>query len=87
MTTKLLRVGRRLAVLGVACDRGGQVRDTKRWHIMNPGTWNVPQLGGAGNAGLTVGRTLCGKDAYSNGYAADHRPPDGALCPACSERS
>ena len=81
MTTKLLRVGMKLAVLGCAPP------DVKFWHIMNPGSWNIPQLSGsAGNHGLTVGKTLCGINAYSNGYAVDWRPPEGQLCPACNER-
>jgi hypothetical protein len=82
--TKMLRVGGRLAVLGIANLNGEP--DISRWHVMQPGTWTAPQIGGAGNAGLTVGRTLCGRHAQTNGYAQDYRPPDGALCPACSER-
>jgi hypothetical protein len=87
VATKLLRVGGRLAVLGIEAGPGDTVGDATRWHVMSPGTWSVPQLGGAGNAGLTVGRTLCGRHAFSNGYAADFKPLDGALCAACEERS
>ena len=84
--TKLIRVGGKLGVLGIGCSPDGVVRDTTRWHVMNPGSYNAPQLGGTDNAGLTVGRTICGMFAYSNGYAADWRPPEGSLCPACQER-
>ena len=84
--TKLIRVGGRLAVLGIATDPTGQVHDARKWHVMNPGSYSVPQLGGVGNAGLTVGRTMCGFFAWTNGYAADHRPPEGVLCQACAER-
>lgn len=81
---KLLSVGGRLAVLGVANLNGEP--DLSRWHVMAPGTWSAPQIGGAHNAGIVVGRTICGRRAHTNGYAADFKPPDGALCPACAER-
>lgn len=87
MTTNLVRVGGRLAVLGIGTNAEGTVNDTRFWHVMNPGTWNTPIVGGAHNAGLTVGRTLCGRHAWSNGYAADWKPPEGSMCPACAERS
>lgn len=84
--TKLLKVGRKLAVLGIATDPAGAVWDSTKWHIMNPGSYSVPQIGGVHNHGLSVGRTLCGFFAWTNGYASDHRPPEGALCQACAER-
>lgn len=83
-STKLLRVGGRLAVLGVANVHGEP--DLSQWHVMSPGTWSAPQIGGAHNAGIVVGRTVCGRHAQTNGYSADWRPPDGSLCPACRER-
>lgn len=76
---KLLRVGRRLAVLGVDIDR-----PTGPWHIVKPGSF-TPALGA--DHGKTIGTSLCGRYAITNGYAADFTPPDGALCPACSERT
>lgn len=82
--TKLLRVGGRLAVLGIANLHNEP--DLRFWHVMQPGTWNAPQIGGAHNAGIVIGKTLCGRRAQTNGYAADFQPADGALCPACQER-
>lgn len=78
MMGKLITVGFKLAVLGV------DVNDlTSPWHIMKPGAFNVPSIG---DKGLTIGTTLCGIYAYTNGYAADHAPGNNDLCPACSER-
>lgn len=75
---KLLTVGRRLAVLGViAEDLGGP------WHVMKPGRHAIPQVG---DAGKTVGVTMCKRWAITNGYSADFAPPDGQLCPACREQ-
>jgi hypothetical protein len=84
--SNLIRVGGRLAVLGVEDGR----RAMGWWHVLQPGTFNAPQ----GNswapdqegANLTYGRALCGRTVVSNGYAADWRPPAGTLCPACAER-
>jgi len=75
---KLIEVGRRLAVLGVDFDQ-----PLGPWHIMQPGTYNVPQVG---DAGKTVGTTLCRRYAITNGYAADFAPQHQELCPACRER-
>lgn len=84
--TNLIRVGGRLAVLGV---EDGQ-RSMGWWHVLRPGTFGAPQglSGQSGQEGndLVYGRALCGKTVVSNGYAADWRPPKGQLCPACSER-
>ena len=82
MATKLLREGRKLAVLG--CAPG----DLDKWHIVRPGSYSIPQLSGeAGTPGLTVARSLCGLYVYSNAYPPDWRPPEGSLCPACAERN
>lgn len=75
---KLIQVGRKLAVLGVDLDRPQDA-----WHIMKPGAYNVPQVG---EFGKTIGTTLCGIYAFTNGYAADFTPQGQSLCPACSER-
>lgn len=82
--TKLLRVGRRLAVLGVEVnmEEGAAAPSMRHWHVVNPGSYNVPQLG----TRLSIGRSMCGRRVATNGYASDHRPPDGSLCPACEER-
>lgn len=78
---KLLTVGRKLAVLGVDVD------DLEGpWHIANPGSFNVPQVGSEFGVGLTVARSLCGIFVYSNGYAADFNPGERTSCPACLER-
>lgn len=79
---RLLYVGGRLAVLGVG-SVDDVIPDLKYWHIMRPGTWSAPQIGGSHNAGLVVGKTLCGLRSYSNGYASDFYPPAGSTCPAC----
>lgn len=85
--TNLIRVGGKLAVLGVE-DRPGAAMG--RWHVCQPGTWSVPQgnSGGSDQEGrdLTYAKALCGRRVVSNGYAADLRPPVGVLCPACAER-
>lgn len=79
MSTKLLRTNGRIAVLGVLAT------DARRWHICRPGI-SLPILDIGGGDGLRVGRSLCGQEIMTNGYAADFKPPDGALCPACAER-
>lgn len=84
--TQLIRVGGKLAVLGVEDDH----RALGWWHILRPGTFGAPQ----GNswqpdqegANLVYGKALCGRMVVTNGYAADWRPPVGVLCPACSEQ-
>jgi hypothetical protein len=75
---KLIMVGRKLAVLGV-----DQENPLRPWHIMQPGRHAIPQVG---DAGKTIGTTLCGRWAITNGYAADFAPQGQELCPACSER-
>jgi hypothetical protein len=84
--TNLIRVGGKLAVLGVEDGR----RAMGWWHVCKPGTWTQPQAlalhGGAEGADLTYARALCGRRVVSNGYAADWRPPQGTLCPACAEQ-
>jgi hypothetical protein len=83
--TKLIRVGNRLAVLGVE----DGPRAMGWWHVARPGTWDPPK-GSSGTepegAGLTYAKALCGRFVVTNGYAADWRPPDGQLCPACREQ-
>lgn len=84
--TKLIRVGGKLAVLGVE-DRPLAAMD--KWHVVRPGTHGIPQgLSGTACEGddLTYGKSMCGLRVVTNGYAADFRPPDGALCPACAEQ-
>lgn len=84
--TNLIRVGGRLAALGVEDGR----RAMGWWHVLRPGTFNAPQGNSWGpdqdGANLTYGRALCGRVVVSNGYAADWRPPAGTLCPACAEQ-
>lgn len=84
--TNLIRVGGRLAVLGV--EEGAKAAGW--WHVLRPGTFSAPQgLSGAPDQegrNLTHGKALCGQTVVSNGYAADWRPPAGQLCPACAER-
>lgn len=83
--TQLIRVGGRLAVLGVEDGR----RAMGWWHVCRPGTWNPPQgLSGTQCQGddLVYARALCGRAVVSNGYAADWRPPAGLLCPGCREQ-
>lgn len=83
--TKLLRVGGKLAVLGVE----DGLRSMGHWHVARPGTFGAPQgLSGTEcqGADLVYGRALCGRTIVTNGYAADWRPPDGLLCPACREQ-
>lgn len=75
---KLIQVGGRLAVLGV-----DEANPLGPWHIMEPGRFAVPQVG---DAGKTIGTTLCRHHAITNGYAADFAPTHQELCPACRER-
>lgn len=85
--TNLIRVGGKLAVLGVE-DRPGAAMGW--WHVVRPGTYSIPQgTPGASDqegANLTHAKSMCGRRVVSNGYAADWRPPKGQLCPACSEQ-
>lgn len=84
--TNLIRVGGRLAVLGVEDGR----KSMGWWHVCRPGTWSPPQGNSWGpdqeGANLVYAKALCGRTVVSNGYAADWRPPAGTLCPACSEQ-
>ena len=85
--TNLIRVGGKLAVLGVE-DRPGAAMGW--WHVVRPGTYSVPQgnSGGSDQEGrdLTYAKAMCGRRVVSNGYAADWRPPKGQLCPGCAEQ-
>jgi hypothetical protein len=84
--SQLIRVGGRLAVLGVEDGR----RAMGYWHVVRPGSYDAPLGNSWGpdqeGRNLTHGRALCGRVVVSNGYAADWRPPAGLLCPACSEQ-
>jgi hypothetical protein len=84
--TNLIRVGGRLAVLGVEEGR----RAMGWWHVVRPGSYSTPQgePGASDQEGrnLTHGKAMCGRTVVSNGYAADWRPPTGQLCPACAEQ-
>jgi hypothetical protein len=83
--SQLIRVGGKLAVLGVE----DGLKAMGRWHVARPGTWDPPK-GSSGTepegAGLTYAKALCGRFIVTNGYAADWRPPAGLLCPACAEQ-
>lgn len=85
--TNLIRVGGKLAVLGVE-DRPGAA--SSKWHICRPGTWSTPQgnSGGSDQEGrdLTYAKALCGRRVVTNSYATDFRPPVGAMCPGCFEQ-
>lgn len=82
--TKLLTVGRRLAVLGVEVNmlEGQPAPNMAWWHVVNPGSYNVPQMGSK----LAIATAMCGRTVATNGYAADWKPADGSMCPACAER-
>jgi len=81
--TNLIRVGGRVAVLGVDPRRAGGW-----WHVANPGSWDAPtdNSGGLTPDGLVFATAMCKTRIVTNGYAADWRPPVGQLCPACAER-
>jgi hypothetical protein len=85
--TNLIRVGGKLAVLGVEDSPGAAMG---RWHVCRPGTWSMPQGNSGGmdqqGADLTYAKALCGRRVVSNGYSADFKPPVGLLCPACREQ-
>jgi hypothetical protein len=84
--TNLIRVGRKLAVLGVE----DNARAMGWWHIVRPGSHGAPQGNSWGpdqeGNNLVHGKALCGRTVVSNGYPADWRPPPGTLCPACAEQ-
>jgi hypothetical protein len=93
--TKLVRVGRRLAVYGYreAPTKGASKAQASQQlataHIVNPGSYTVPQVANhpmAGGSGLAHGRSLCGIRVVTNGFASDFTPPEWELCPACKER-
>lgn len=75
---KLISVGRKLAVLGVDIDQ-----PLGPWHVMKPGSFNVPQIG---DNGKSIGTTLCKKFAITNGYASDFAPQHQELCSGCREQ-
>lgn len=75
---KLIMVGFKCAVLGV-----DPLDPLGAWHILTPGTFNVPTLG---NGNKTIGRSLCRREVITNGYASDFVPPGEQLCGACRER-
>lgn len=85
--TNLIRVGGKLAVLGVEDSPHAAMG---YWHVCRPGTWSMPQgnSGGSDQEGrdLTYARALCGRRVVTNGYSADFKPPVGALCPGCREQ-
>ena len=74
----LAKVGGKLAVLGVA------LNGSKWWHIARPGSYNAPQ--GSGMEMIAYATSLCDRTIATNGYAADFRPAETVLCPACRER-
>lgn len=82
--TKLMMVGRKMAVLGVETpDKDPTIRPNRMewWHIVKPGSYSLPQVGDK----LTYGTALCGKYVATNGYASDFTPPEGSICPRCFE--
>jgi hypothetical protein len=90
--TRLRKVGGRLAVYGYreAPSPGATPEQAEkqlaRAHIVNPGSYAVPQVPNhplAGESGLAHARSLCGIPIVTNGYAADFTPPDLELCPVC----
>lgn len=85
--TNLIRVGGKLAVLGVE-DRPQSAMGW--WHVARPGSHGAPQGNSWGpdqeGANLVYGKSLCGRRIVTNGYCSDFRPPAGSLCPACAER-
>lgn len=82
---QLIRVGGKLAVLGVE----DGPRAMGWWHVARPGSWDPPKDSSGiapDGGGLTYAKALCNKYIVTNGYAADWRPPPGSLCPACAEQ-
>ena len=78
----LIRVGGKLGVLGI--DPSSKGAATMWWHVANPGTWDPTQE--STGLGLVWATSLCKRAILTNGYAADWRPGDKVLCPACRER-
>lgn len=92
--TQLRRIGGKLAVYGYreaptpGATRAQANRQLKTAHIVNPGSFTVPQIPNhpmAGNSGLSHGRALCGIPVVTNGYASDFTPPEWVLCPVCAK--
>lgn len=93
---RLRKVGGKLAVYGWI-DQSGldprwsdarKLRELARAHIVNPGSYTVPQVPShtlSGNWGLTYARSLCGIRVATNGYCNDHTPPELSLCPVCAK--
>ena len=91
--TQLRRVGGKLAVYGyreaptVGATRKQAERQLARAHIVNPGTYTVPQVANhpmAGESGLAHATALCGIAIVTNGFASDFTPPELELCPVCA---
>ena len=81
-STNLIRVGQKLGVLGCEEPKPGRPNTLRWWHVLRPGTYGTPDL----ITKMTYGRALCGRVVVSNGYAADWRPAEGSMCPACNEQ-
>lgn len=81
----LLRVGGKLAVLGVE----DGPRAMGKWHVARPGTWDPPKDDSGiapDGMSLTYAKSFCNKYIVTNGHPADWNPPIGTLCPACAEQ-
>lgn len=94
--TKLRKVGGRLAVYGYreaptpGATPAQAARQLKWAHIVNPGSFSVPQVANhpmSGESGLTHATSLCGIPVVTNGYASDFTPAELELCPLCAERN
>jgi hypothetical protein len=94
--TRLRRVGLRLAVYGYReCPTSGATpkqaeRQLAHAHIVNPGSYTVPQIPNhplAGDSGLAHATALCGIPIVTNGYASDFTPGELELCPVCAKTS
>jgi len=92
--TRLRKVGGKLAVYGYreAPTRGATRKQAdaqlRRAHIVNPGSFTVPQVPNhpmAGESGLAHATALCGAPVVTNGYASDFTPPELELCPVCAK--
>src|SRR4051812_10965983 len=92
--TRLRRVGGMLAVYGYretptrGATKAQAERQLARAHIVNPGSYTVPQVPNhpmAGESGLAHALALCGIPVVTNGYAADFTPPELELCPVCAK--
>jgi hypothetical protein len=80
--SQLIRQGGKLGVLGVEEPSPSKPNAARWWHVLRPGSWAAPDA----ITKMTYGRAVCGRIVVSNGYAADWRPPEGSICPACNER-